>query len=741
MSLFSELSQRNVFRVGLGYIISCWLLAQVADLVLDAIVAPAWVMQAILLVLALGFPVAVFFAWAYEVTPDGIKRESEVDRSQSITHVTGRKLDRAITVVLVIAVAYFAYDKFVNSGAPGPAPVTDLTQAESGKGTAQPQAPADTEKSIVVLPLVNMSAIEDNVFFAGGVQEEILTNLSKIEGWRVVSRTTAMRYLNSELSLQEIGRELSVRYIVEGSVRRIKNHVRVTVQLIDASNDKHLWANNYDRELNDVFATQSAVAREITQSLQLEIQPDSVGVLKDMPTHSVKAYDFYIKAKSIDRSEVESESSLARRRALLEQAVAADPDFVEAWGFLNEILDDMIRTVNQSGWFLSDGGDREALVSELSEQSRRALDRAVALDPENLETLLARASDSVAEVNSEFNRERRKVIDRAIELYPESAMAWYVLGWWYNLQQEPEAARPAFEKALALDPLNVRIVWGSLVHFRLVSDQEMVTLLFERLAQIAPEKGKDERLGKVTGFVSLFRKLIAFVQTADQDFILAYQDELENSPDLYIVESDQLFFRTILWELNNNLGPLLKLPEDTLLHEESDGSFDGFFLNNYLDTHRRLILIQQVAGHTDIARELARRIIATEKNPVFHGTDFAATNHQALAIAYAALGEEEKAREWVDRLLNERSDTYNAYGLAGFMALAALDTDKAVEMILASKAEHPTWRGTDLIAMYHLSNRGILRHPDMQAYYLQEGKWVEYLAERAPEYKQFQPVK
>ena len=732
MSLFNELKRRNVFRVGIGYVVSCWLLAQVADLVLENIGAPAWVMQTILLLLALGFPVVVFFSWAYEVTPEGIKRESEIDRSQSITHVTGRKLDHAVMSVLVIAVAYFAYDKFVSSDLPVPAAVTDPSQATTGQAPAEPEAAAYTEKSIAVLPLLNMSAVEDNVYFAGGVQEEILTNLSKIDGWRVVSRTTAMRYLNTDLSLQDIGRELGVRYIVEGSVRRVNNHVRVTVQLIDASNDKHLWANNYDRELEDVFATQSAVAREITRSVQLEIEPESIGVLEDMPTRSVKAYDFFIKAKSIDRSEVESESSLTRKRELLEQAVAEDPDFVEAWGFLNEILDDMIRLVNQNGWFISNEADREAFVAELSEQSGRALNRAVALDPDNLETLLARASDSVAEVNYQFNQDRKMVIDRAIELYPESAMAWYVLGWWYNLVGQLEEAKPAFEKALALDPLNARIVWGSLVHFRLVGDQEMVTLLFERLAQIAPEKGKDERLAKASGFIKLFTNLMAFRQTADQDYILAFQEELENSAGFYRKDGDLRFFRTILLELTNNLDELLAAHEDIPLVENPD----GFFIQHYVDMNVRLLQAQQHAGRTEVAHEMARRIIAVEKYPVFHGSGFAARNHAALAIAYASLGETDKARQWVDRLLNDRNETYNAYSLPGFVALAVLDIDQAVEMLLAFKAQYPTWPGTDFVAMYPISNRDLIIHPDMQAFYLQEGKWIDYLAERVPEYGQ-----
>jgi len=156
--------------------------------------------------------------------------------------------------------------------------------------------------------------------------------------------------------------------------------------------------------------------------------------------------------------------------------------------------------------------------------------------------------------------------------------------------------------------------------------------------------------------------------------------------------------------------------------------------------NKRLLLIQQGAGQAEESHEMARRIIAAEKYPVFHGTDFAADNHEALAIAYASLGETDKAREWADRLLNDRSETYNAYALPGFSALAALDIDRAVELILAFKAEHPTWRGTDFIAIFHLSKRNLILHPDMQAFYLQEGKWINYLAERVPEYSQLQKL-
>jgi TolB-like protein len=731
MELFKELQRRNVFRVTLGYLVSGWLVVQVADLVLENIGAPAWVMQTILLLLALGFPVVVFFSWAYEVTPEGIKRETEVDRSDSITHVTGRKLDRAIIAVLVIAVAYFAWDKVSTPDLPRPAEAPEAEQAGAEALDPATEHPARNDHSIVVLPLVNMSAVAENAFFVGGVQEEILTNLSRIEGWRVVSRTTAMRYVNSDLSVPEIGRELGVRYIVEGSVRRIDNHVRVTVQLIEATTDEHLWANNYDRELVDVFAVQSAVAREITNSIQLEIQPDSVGQLENMPTRSVKAYDYYIRARSIDRSEIESESSLQRRRELLEKAVEEDPDFVEAWGFLNEILDDMIRHVNQNGWFISDSVDAESLLAELSSQSRRALDRAVALDPENLETLLALASDSVAEARREFVEYRKTVIDRAIELYPDSAMAWYVLGWWNNLTLDLEAAKPAFLKALELDPLHARIVWGSLVHFRLAGDQEMVDLLFDRLAQIAPDMTENDSLAVATESLKIYGLLTSFMETADPSVIETLAGELDKNREDYGGDHQLRWFKAAFWELSNNMEELLTVSPELPLPENPD----YVIMSSYVSSNTSLMQAQRLAGSGESAEVLAQRIISAKDYATFNGSENADENHASLVMAYAAVGEMDDARELADWMLQSRSEEYDFYGFSGLVALAELDADKAVRLILEENAKYDNWVGMDLLATYHVTFRNIIVHPDLQSYYLGEGKWVEYLSERVPEYR------
>ena len=255
MKLIDELKRRNVFRVGAAYVLLGWVVVQVTDTVSPALNLPEWTLSFVTWIGIIGFPIALFFAWAYELTPDGIKREGDVDPAESISQATGRKLDMVLIALLAITIGLIAWDTYSRTPDDG---------ARAGGAPADTGATDDTQPSadsVAVLPLVNMSAATDNAFFAGGVHEEILTNLSRIDGLRVVSRTTVLRYTNSGLSVKDIGRELDARYIVEGSVRRIADHVRITVQLIDAVNDAHLWARNYDRELVDVFAIQSEVAR------------------------------------------------------------------------------------------------------------------------------------------------------------------------------------------------------------------------------------------------------------------------------------------------------------------------------------------------------------------------------------------------------------------------------------------------------------------------------------------------
>ena len=228
MSIFQELKRRNVIRVAVAYVIPAWLILQVADVVLGNIGAPAWVFQTILLVLGLGLPLALVFAWAFELTPEGLKREKDVDRSTSVTQQTGRKLDRAIIAVLVIALSYFAWDKFATE-------VPEATTAKSDKA------------SIAVLPFVNMSSDPEQEYFSDGISEELLNLLAKIPQFQVAGRTSSFEFKGQNDDLREIGEQLGVDNILEGSVRKGGDRVRITAQLVKVDDGFHLWSDTFER--------------------------------------------------------------------------------------------------------------------------------------------------------------------------------------------------------------------------------------------------------------------------------------------------------------------------------------------------------------------------------------------------------------------------------------------------------------------------------------------------------------
>ncbi|HSG98297.1 MAG TPA: hypothetical protein VLA11_09930 [Woeseiaceae bacterium] len=716
MSFFAELRRRNVFRVGAAYVLLGWVVVQVTDTVSPALNLPEWTLSFVTWIGIIGFPFALFFAWAFELTPDGIKRELDVDRAESITGATGRKLDIVLIGLLVVTIGFIFWDR--DSSAP-----ERVAQAED--------APSD---SIAVLPLINMSAAADNAFFAGGVHEELLTNLSRIRDLRVVSRTTALRYVDSDLSLRDIGRELGVRYIVEGSVRRIENHVRITVQLIDAVDDAHVWANNYDRELVDVFATQSEVAKQITDSLHLEIKPETVGTLNDMPTHSVKAYDQYLQAKNIARSEYESEDGLMRQRALLESAVAADPDFVEAWAYLNEVLDFAARTVIQNQWFGETEEEREASFAEIRQTAARALEKAIALDPDSVETVLAQASDFVAEQQDpEFRTARKQFIDRAIDLEPDNAFVWYVLAWWFRIEGNDAMATTYFLKALELDPFHAAIVTGSLLHFRSIGDEEMTARLFERLGRIVPEKSDDRTLAEISSYARIDNLVTQFISTADESILERVAEELAESAGTFDSDVEETTARLRFREFQGDLDGMLAVSTGEF---PETGEFYDLLL--YFFANEGLLSAQRLAGRFADAEATALHILdARSQVRPPPGLGDATFFDRFNVLAYATLDNDERAREFAEALLDDDGFPFDKYQSAPFVILSHVDPERAVQLTLANRALHPAWHGPDIMAAAHVWARNIIVHPDMQRYYVEEGKWVDYLAERVPEYAQY----
>ncbi len=326
MSFFQELKRRNVFRVGIGYVVTAWLLLQVSDIVFPRIGLPDWAVTLVIALLAIGFVPALIFAWAFELTPEGIKREKEVDPDQSITPQTGRKLDRFIIVALSLVIVWFLIDDFyLRPQAPAATAGADTAPAKTAA------AQADDATSIAVLPFVNMSADKDNEYFADGITEELLNVLVKVSALRVTSRTTAFAYKGKDLPVGEIAKELKVANIVEGSVRKAGDRVRITAQLINAKTDQHVWSETYERKLDDIFEIQEEISDNIVNALKIALNVDEKKALDHagQPTHNTQAYEYYLQGRYAWRQRHEDNIRNAIR--LFEKAIKLDPNFARAY--------------------------------------------------------------------------------------------------------------------------------------------------------------------------------------------------------------------------------------------------------------------------------------------------------------------------------------------------------------------------------------------------------------------------
>ena len=295
---------------------------------LETIEAPDWVMKAILLVLALGFPVVVFFSWAYEVTPDGVKHQSEIDREQSITYVTSRKLDRAITAMLVIALAYFGYDKFVLDPSRDQALVEATTQAVTEQEPTNLKTAENTENSIAVLPFVNMSSDPEQEYFSDGITEELLNGLAKIDSLKVAARTSSFFFKGQNKPVGEIAQVLGVAHILEGSVRKSGSQIRITAQLIRVSDGFHMWSETYYRELTDIFRIHDEISAAIVDSLKETLGIELVTKLVRTKTINPEAYDLYL--QGLKGLNIYTFGSLVNAVTAFESAIEIEPDFLMA---------------------------------------------------------------------------------------------------------------------------------------------------------------------------------------------------------------------------------------------------------------------------------------------------------------------------------------------------------------------------------------------------------------------------
>ena len=421
MSFIKELKRRNVFRVAIAYVVVVWLLLQVADVVLNNIEAPSWVFQAIMLLLFIGFPVTLILAWAFELTPEGIKKEKDIDRSESITHVTGRKLDFTIIGVLVIAVLFLLTDKFFL----GESPDADVGEIVS------------TGQSIAVLPFVNISSDKEQEYFSDGITEEILNSLASVKGLKVAGRTSSFAFKGENQDLRRIGDLLGVEHILEGSVRKAGTTVRITAQLIQVEDGFHLWSDTYDRELTDVFAIQDEIATEILKQLKAQLLDEDIELIEAQRTDP-EVYDHYLLAKQLlyQRSRRSIESAVE----LLDQAIAKDPDYAPAYAQRG------IATL-----LLREGQYGTIPNAESQRQSKRFIDAALENDPQ-----LAEAWAGLGLYHKDRPGEHEQAIEaltKALSINPNLINASNWLQITLRASGDPRSGLQILEHMMERDPL------------------------------------------------------------------------------------------------------------------------------------------------------------------------------------------------------------------------------------------------------------------------------------------------
>ena len=391
MSIYTELSRRNVFRVGIAYAVASWVLLQIVDVISPIFELPAWAPKLIFVILAIGLVPALIFAWAFEMTPEGLKKESEVDRSASIVSATGHKLNLVITGFLILAVALLLVERQLRP----------VVVSEPDAVIASEEA--NTEKSIAVLPFVNMSSDTEQEFFSDGITEEILNSLASVKNLKVAGRTSSFAFKGQNDDLRRIGDALGVNHILEGSVRKAGAQVRITAQLIQVDNGFHLWSETYDRELTDVFAIQDEIANEILKQLKSKLLADDVVVAQAKRT-SPEVYELYLQAKQRIYTRIRPEIETAVNE--LDEAIQLDGEYAPAFA------------------------QRGIAILLLSDQQYGSIP------------------------NDESARRAKRYFDQALQLDPNLAEGWAGVGLYYinNGSNDTEAAIDALAKALSINP-------------------------------------------------------------------------------------------------------------------------------------------------------------------------------------------------------------------------------------------------------------------------------------------------
>jgi len=429
MKILGEMKRRNVFRIGMVYIVASWVMIQMGNIVAKNFGAPDWVMGVVVTFVISGFPVALFLAWTFALTTDGLRKESDLLTHPNLVRTSGDKLDYVTMALLAAVVGMVALDRYMPMPAGYEKPARVVQQAPP---EPEPE-PVIVENSIAVLPFVNMSAEADQDYFSDGLSEELLNVLTHVDGLVVASRTSSFAFKNDSRNVRQIARALRVANILEGSVRKSGDRIRITAQLIDTANDRHLWSDSYDRNMDDIFQIQDEIANAIVAALTTELGIGLGSVSVDSATSNLDAYDLYLEGRELFLAR----ENLPRSWTLLEQATSMDPEFARAWEALAAV-----HSVATS-WDRGDGIDHDAL-------SLAAAHRALEIDPD--------LSMAYAVIGMKFQRTGEGYVgaisnlDLAIEKDPKNATAWLWRGITFKDMGYFDNAIADFQRCLDIDP-------------------------------------------------------------------------------------------------------------------------------------------------------------------------------------------------------------------------------------------------------------------------------------------------
>jgi TolB-like protein/Flp pilus assembly protein TadD len=451
-SFFGELKRRNVYKVAVAYAVVSWLLIQIATQVFPFFEIPNWAVRLVVLLLIIGFPVALVLAWAFEITPEGIKRTEEVDFGESVTRKSGRKLDFLIIAVLLLVIGVLIFQRLHPS--------------------ARSTILRIPDKSVAVLPFENRSEDKANAYFADGIQDEILTRLSKIADLKVISRTSTQHYKSTPENLPEIARQLGVAHIVEGSVQKSGDSVRVNVQLIKAANDFHLWADTFDRKLTDIFSVESEIAKAIADQLRAHISGEEEQVIAAKPTDNIEAYEAYLRGLAYSLKPTTLTSLLGAQK-YLKEAVRLDPKFALAWALLSYTESRGYITANLQPTVV------------LREEARQAAETALTLQPTLGEAVWAKGYYHYACLKDYDTAVR--FFEQARQVLPNNSRIPESLAYVTRRQGRWDRSESYFNEAERLDPRNVNLLAQHAISYVLLRRFPEALRKLDQVLDITPD--------------------------------------------------------------------------------------------------------------------------------------------------------------------------------------------------------------------------------------------------------------